>query len=326
MNNKVFNWCTIWSFSTFLVDLHAARGVCQWRPGRAWLKVKGHVVLMTFTSLEFGSTRCFQSCSINPESIRRHSFQVRGQWPDLDISISSTWMVFSHQIWAHQFWPGKHWSDRYREPRRDFQERLKDAYAPLPGPELEAGGGNRSIGWLQPGVLKLCFFQAGAATSSPESQGETHTENFLKGRSVCTVCEGVIFFFPWPYSPVSVNWHLCHGYTIHTWYVYDVYIQPDVVSIHPQASTGEIPAARQVPLWHREVEVAWILRGGFPFCWGIHHLFVEEKRVYFQNMVRLFEYICFFLLVDLRCSNVVLDHLDNLLCAYIDLLLMLCPQ
>ena len=58
---------------------------------------------------------------------------------------------------THQFWPGKHWSDRYREPRRDFQERLKDAYAPLPGPELEAGGGNRSIGWLQPGVFRCAF-------------------------------------------------------------------------------------------------------------------------------------------------------------------------
>ena len=44
-----------------------------------------------------------------------------------------------------------HWSDRYREPRKsDFQERLKDAYAPLPGPELEAGGGNTGPSGLVP--------------------------------------------------------------------------------------------------------------------------------------------------------------------------------
>lgn len=58
---------------------------------------------------------------------------------------------------SHQFWPGKHWSDRYREPRRDFQERLKDAYAPLPGPELEAGGKPRSIGLLELGFFVVLF-------------------------------------------------------------------------------------------------------------------------------------------------------------------------
>ena len=35
--------------------------------------------------------------------------------------------------------------------------------------------------------------------------------------------------------------------------------QSAVVSFHPQASTGEIPAALQVPLWRPEVEVAWTL-------------------------------------------------------------------
>lgn len=42
-------------------------------------------------------------------------------------------------------------SQRYREPRRDFQERLKDAYAPLPGPELEAGAATSSFNRGNPG-------------------------------------------------------------------------------------------------------------------------------------------------------------------------------
>lgn len=249
---------------------------------------------MTFTSLEFGSTRCFESCSINPESIRWHSFQVRGQWPDLDhIHILNLNGFFTLNL-SHQFWPvtiGVIGTESLGKATFKSGWRMRMLHFRVQSWRLVVETPVHR-GWFQPGVFSLCLLEAGAATSSPESQGETHTETFSREGPYVQSVRGDIFF-AWPYSPVSVNWHLCHGYTIHTWYIlYWLLYNPMLFRFTHRLQPGKSRRHRKCRCDTGRWKLPGSWGGDFPFvgvfttfCGGKKGIFPEHGKVVWVYLI-----------------------------------------